>query len=124
MSVLVAVTDSPEGKAALEAAANEAASLNVPLTAVNLTSGDLDTSMLADGVPVEVVLPDGGSDVDEVEQVLQAIESRPEVTRLVVGVRKRSPIGKAVLGSIAQRLILESSVPVLSVKTTDAETRS
>ena len=124
MSVLVAVTDSPEGKAALEAAANEAASLNVPVTVVNLTGGDVDTSMLADGVPLEVVAPGGGSDVDEVEQVLQAIEERPEVTRLVVGVRKRSPIGKAVLGSIAQRLILESTVPVLSVKTSDAETRS
>ena len=124
MSVLVAVTDSPEGKAALEAAANEAASLNVPVTVVNLTGGDVDTSMLADGVPVEVVIPGGGSDIDQVEQVLQAIEERPEVTRLVVGVRKRSPIGKAVLGSIAQRLILESTVPVLSVKTSDAETRS
>jgi nucleotide-binding universal stress UspA family protein len=124
MSILVAVTDSPEGKAALEAAANEATQLNVPLTAVNLTGADIDVSQLAAGVPVEVVVPTGGSDVDEVEQVLQAIEERSEVTRLVVGVRKRSPIGKAVLGSIAQRLILEASVPVLSVKTTDAETRS
>ena len=124
MSVLVAVTDSPEGKAALEAAANEAASLHVNLTAVNLTNADLDVSRLADGVPVEVVVPSGGSDVDEVEQVLQAIEERPEVTRLVVGVRKRSPIGKAVLGSIAQRLILESTVPVLSVKVSDAENRN
>ena len=123
MSVLVAITDSPEGRAALEAAANEAASLNVPLTVVNLTGGDVDTSMLADGVPVETVVPGGGGDIDQVEQVLQAIEDRPEVTRLVVGVRKRSPIGKAVLGSIAQRLILESTVPVLSVKTSDAETR-
>ena len=120
MSVLVAVTDSPEGLAALEAAANEAATLNVPLTAINLTSADLDTSRLAAGVPVEVVVPSGGSDVDEVEQVLQVLEDSPEVTRLVVGVRKRSPIGKAVLGSIAQRLILESTVPVLSVKTTDS----
>jgi nucleotide-binding universal stress UspA family protein len=119
MSILVAVTDSPEGLAALEAAANEATQLNVPLTAVNLTGADLDVSRLAAGVPVEVVVPTGGSDVDEVEQVLQVIEERSEVTRLVVGVRKRSPIGKAVLGSIAQRLILESSVPVLSVKTTD-----
>jgi len=124
MSILVAVTNSPEGKAALEAAANEAGHLNVPLTAVNLTGADLDVSQLAVGVPVEVVVPTGGSDVDEVEQVLQVIEERSEVTRLVVGVRKRSPIGKAVLGSIAQRLILESSVPVLSVKTSDAETRS
>lgn len=124
MSVLVAVTDSPEGKAALEAAANEAASLNVPLTVVNLTGGDVDTSMLADGVPVETVVPGGGGDIDQVEQVLQAVEDRPEVIRLVVGVRKRSPIGKAVLGSIAQRLILESTVPVLSIKVSDAETRS
>ena len=124
MSVLVAITDSPEGRAALEAAANEAASLNVPLTVVNLTGGDVDTSMLADGVPVETVVPGGGGDIDQVEQVLQAIEDRPEVTRLVVGVRKRSPIGKAVLGSIAQRLILESTVPVLSIKVSDAETRS
>ena len=119
MSVLVAVTDSPEGKAALEAAANEAALLHVQLTAVNLTGNDLDTSMLADGVSVEVVVPSGGADIDQVEQVLQVIEERSEVTRLVVGVRKRSPIGKAVLGSIAQRLILESTVPVLSVKTSD-----
>ena len=119
MSVLVAVTDSPEGKAALEAAANEAASLHVTLTAVNLTNADLDVSRLAGGVSVEVVVPSGGSDVDEVEQVLQAIEERSEVTRLVVGVRKRSPIGKAVLGSIAQRLILEATVPVLSVKVSD-----
>lgn len=123
MSVLVAVTDSPEGRAALEAAANEAASLNVGVTVVNLTGGDVDTAMLADGVPVEIVVPADG-DIDQVEQVLQAVEDRPEVTRLVVGVRKRAPIGKAVLGSIAQRLILESTVPVLSIKTSDAETRS
>lgn len=119
MSILVAVTDSPEGRAALEAGANEAAALNVPLTVVNLTGADLDTSQLVDGVPVEVVVPDAGADIDQVEQVLQAIEERPEATRLVVGVRKRSPIGKAVLGSIAQRLILESTIPVLSVKTSD-----
>jgi len=31
-------------------------------------------------------------------------------------VRKRSAIGKAVLGSIPQRLILDATVPVLSVK--------
>jgi nucleotide-binding universal stress UspA family protein len=120
MSVLVAVTNSPEGHAALEAAANEASHLNVQLTVVNLTGSELDTSGISADVPYEVVVPTGGSDVDEVEQVLQAIEERSEVTRLVVGVRKRSPIGKAVLGSIAQRLILEATVPVLSVKVSDA----
>ena len=104
----------------VQAAADEAATLNVQLTVVNLTGAELDTSPISADVPYEVVVPGGGSDIDEVEQVLQAVEDRPEVTRLVVGVRKRSPIGKAVLGSIAQRLILESTVPVLSVKLSDS----
>ena len=68
----------------------------------------------------EVLVPSGPSNLDEVEQVLQVIEGRSEITRLVVGVRKRSAIGKAVLGSIPQRLILEATVPVLSVKSVDA----
>ena len=68
----------------------------------------------------EVVAPNGPSSLDEVEQVPQVLESRPEITRLVVGVRQRSAIGKAVLGSISQRLILEATVPVLSVRSIDA----
>ena len=120
MSVCVAVTDSKEGQAALAAAANEAVELNAPLVAVNLTGSDLDTSAISSALQCEVVVPSGPSALDEVEQVLQVIENRPEVTRLVVGVRKSSPVGKAVLGSIAQRLILEASVPVLSVKNSDS----
>lgn len=119
MSVCVAVTDSKEGLAALEAAAAEAAQLGVALVAVNLTGAELDTSAFGDQLPVEVVVP-APSSLDEIEQVLKVVESRPEVTRLVVGVRRRSPVGKAVLGSIAQRLIMEAPVPVLSVKASDA----
>jgi len=116
MSVCVAVTDNTEGQAALLTAASEAARLNVPLVAVNLTSTDLDTSALSSDLSCEVVVPSGPSHLDEVEQVLQVLEQRQEITRLVVGVRRRSPVGKAVLGSIAQRLILEADIPVLSVK--------
>ena len=70
MSVLVAVTDSPEGLAALEAAANEAAS---PERAAHRGQPHRRRARhlpARRGVPVEVVVPDGGSDVDEVEQVL------------------------------------------------------
>jgi nucleotide-binding universal stress UspA family protein len=116
MSVLVAVTDSREGLAAFEAAVHEAAQLNVGLIAVNLTGADLDTSAVSPDLAYEVVVPSGPADIDEVEQVLREIETRPDVTRLVVGVRKRSAIGKAVLGSIAQRLLLEVDLPVLAVK--------
>jgi nucleotide-binding universal stress UspA family protein len=116
MSICVAVTDSTEGAAALEAAAIEAARQGVQLVAVNLTASDLDTSKMAREAQYEVVVPPSPSDLDEVEQVLKVIEARPDVTLLVVGVRKRSAVGKAILGSIPQRLILDATVPVLSVK--------
>ena len=35
---------------------------------------------------------------------------------LVIGARHRSPVGKAFLGSVSQRLILDADVPVLVVK--------
>ncbi|CAM5700686.1 MULTISPECIES: universal stress protein [Streptomyces] len=44
------------------------------------------------------------------------IEARPDVDRLVVGIRRRSPVGKALLGSVSRRLLLESPVPVATVK--------
>ena len=118
MSVCVAVTDSAEGQAALAAAGREAALLGVGLVVVDLTADGVDRSRLLTDAPHEVVRPsESPSDgADEIDQVLQVLEDRPEVSRLVVGVRRRSAIGKAVLGSIAQRLILESPVPVLSVK--------
>ena len=42
-------------------------------------------------------------------------EMKPDL--LVLGARRRSPVGKALLGSVAQTIILEASVPVLVVKT-------
>ena len=89
--------------------------LQVPLLAINLPGSDLDASFVAAELSYEVVVP-SPHDLDEIEQVLKVIEDRPDVTRLVVGVRERSPVGKAILGSIPQRLILEATVPVLSVK--------
>ena len=120
MSICVAVTDNKEGESAFRAAATEAAKWGVQLVAVNLTASDLDTSTIAQDVQLDVVVPRSPSDLDEVEQVLEVLEDRPDINLLVVGVRKRSPIGKVVLGSIPQRLILDAAVPVLAVKATDA----
>lgn len=39
-----------------------------------------------------------------------------EADLLVIGARHRSPVGKALLGSVAQTLILEADLPVLVVK--------
>lgn len=116
MSVLVAVTDSPEGIYSLSAAAEEAALLNTDLIAVNLTLGKLDTSALPEDCKVTVIERVGREDRDPVAAVLDELDEYPEVTRLVIGIRKRSRVGKALLGSVSQRLLLTSPVSVLAVK--------
>jgi nucleotide-binding universal stress UspA family protein len=35
---------------------------------------------------------------------------------LVIGARRRSPVGKFLLGSVAQTLILDADIPVVEVK--------
>ena len=115
MSVMVAVTDSPEGAHALQAAVAEARRLGTDLVVLNLTLGDLDLSSLP-GEPAHVVVERRGRR-DPAEVVLEALEERGgSVDRLVIGVRRRSPVGKAVLGSLSQQLLLEVDVPVLAVK--------
>lgn len=39
-----------------------------------------------------------------------------DATLLVIGARRRSPVGKALLGSVTQTLILQAELPVLVVK--------
>jgi nucleotide-binding universal stress UspA family protein len=72
----------------------------------------LRTRLESAGVDVQVrrdVVP------DIADAVLDAArESR--ATLVVVGVRRRSPVGKMLLGSVAQRVILDADCPVLAVK--------
>ncbi|RJR17160.1 MAG: universal stress protein [Desulfobacteraceae bacterium] len=39
-----------------------------------------------------------------------------EIDEIIVGARKRSPVGKAILGSVTQRVALTASCPVVLVK--------
>ncbi len=115
MSVMVAVPDSPEGIAALAAGAAEAELLGTDLIVVNLSLHDLDTSSLPAGTRVTVLDRAGRTDRDPAEAVLDEIGAH-DVSRLVIGLKRRTPVGKALLGSVSQRLLLDSPVPVVAVK--------
>lgn len=60
---------------------------------------------------VEVVAGD-----DDIAAALLTAAERFGAELLILGARKRSPVGKAILGSIAQSVILDADIPVLVVK--------
>jgi nucleotide-binding universal stress UspA family protein len=54
---------------------------------------------------------------DDVAETILDLATQVNARLLIIGARRRSPVGKALLGSVAQTLILEADVPVLVVKT-------
>ena len=111
MTILVAVTDDGPGVAALEVALAEGDRRRTEVVALNLRSGPLTVPEGARATVVDRVVG-----VEDGDAVLERLEADAEVDLLVIGVRRRSPVGKAFLGDVAQRLLLEAPVPVLAVK--------
>ena len=116
MTVLVAVPEGREGPQALHTGAAEARMLDTDLVVLNLTLHAIDVSGLPEDLKVTLLERSGPEDRDPADTVLDEIDQRPDVQRLVIGMKRRSPVSKALLGSIAQRLLLDSPVPVLAVK--------
>jgi nucleotide-binding universal stress UspA family protein len=116
MTVLVAVGDSREGQAALDAAIAEAQKLNTGLVVLNLSLSPLQLPSIPDGLDVRTAERHGAEDRDPVDAVLDEIANDKAIERLVIGIKRRRPIGKVLLGSISQRILLEAEIPILAVK--------
>ena len=128
MTILVAYVPRPEGYAALDKGIEIAKRRGEQLVVVNASPGGAqeDPSMagVTDVERVEKLLDNAGvqadfrqfvrgkSAVDEIEAMIDPLN----VSLLIIGLRKRSPVGKLLLGSVAQELLLNVSCPVLAVK--------
>lgn len=123
MSVAVGYVASQEGRAALSAAIEEAVLRQTDLQIMGPLPGDKSaeaesdiqeaiTAAAAAGVSA-ALRPNDGTDAADV-MIDASYEETMEL--IVIGVRRRSPVGKLFLGSTAQRVILEAGCPVTAVK--------
>jgi nucleotide-binding universal stress UspA family protein len=132
MSVAVAhQASSPARTIALQHGAREAKSRATDLAVLHVVENlDLDVeaayrSSLTD--EIESALADVGATGlawhlhlatarDDVAETIMDLTKAASADLLVIGARRRSPLGKFLLGSVTQTLILESDLPVLVVK--------
>lgn len=128
MTILVAYVPRPEGQAALDKGIEIAKSRNEHLVVVNASlDGNSEDPSLVDAQDferIELMLADTGLNTEVkqyvrgksvVEEIEALVDSLP-VSILIIGLRKRSPVGKFILGSVAQEILLSVPCPVLAVK--------
>ncbi len=134
-TIVVGYVPKPEGRAAINRAAAEAKLRESKLIVVNSAkdgrefdsaeSVKLEEAMAAIreelervGVGFELRQLVRGMDVAE-DLIAVAEETGAEM--IVIGLRRRSPVGKLILGSNAQTILLDAPCGVLAVKAEDAE---
>ena len=116
-TIVVGYSSKPEGRAALQRAIAEATLHHSSLIVVHTSPDDevaeLRRELESSGVAHEVrQAPDA---LDPAEELISTADvSAAEF--IVIGLRRRSPVGKLLLGSNAQRVLLDASCPVLAVK--------
>jgi nucleotide-binding universal stress UspA family protein len=129
-TIVVGYVPKPEGRAALRRAAEEAELRNSRLVVVNSHRGgrefDREDAIESEEQLEEVrrELREAGVD-HEVRQLVRGMDPADDLVNvaqdveadiIVIGLRRRSPVGKLILGSNAQRVLLDAPCPVLAVK--------
>ncbi len=125
-TIVTGYVPTPEGEAALEWAIDHAAATDASLVVVARTGGAvevgvseeqeldaLDARLDGAGIPHEIFHFSGSAGA--ADSILDHA-SRTRADLVVIGQRRRSPVGKLVLGSTSQRILLEASCPVVAVK--------
>jgi nucleotide-binding universal stress UspA family protein len=128
MTILVAYVPRPEGQAALEKGIELAKERNEFLIVVNATPGGTgEDPSRADAQDVERIeqlisvsgiqsefkqFVRGKNAVEELQDMVAA----NNVSMLVIGLRKRTAVGKLIMGSMAQEILMTIDCPILAVK--------
>lgn len=134
MSIVVGYIPTPEGRAAIRVAADEARLRGRRLVVISSHEGgegfrgedeirvareleNVRAKLDAAGVPHETHTYVRGNDPSE--DLVRAAKDF-DATLIVIGLRRRSPVGKLLLGSNAQRTLLDATCMVLAVHAEDS----
>lgn len=129
MTIVVGFVPTKEGRAALARAVEEAKMRRARLVVINSNRGgrefDDDTKaaeaelqrvadeLSGDGLELEVRQLVRGN---EPAEDLISVANETDAYLIVIGLRRRTPVGKLILGSNAQRILLDAPCAVLAVK--------
>jgi nucleotide-binding universal stress UspA family protein len=130
VSVVVGYVPTKEGRAALRRASEESLLRHAKLIVINSSRSGKDFDpeearrFEAELLDVQAQLDQAGLEHEvrqlvrgnEPSQDLIAVADEVHAEFIVIGLRRRTPVGKLILGSNAQRILLDASCPVLAVK--------
>ena len=127
MAIVIGFIPDQYGEAALAHGLEEAGRRQTGVVVVNTTKGDalvdrrylgaegkvtLEQRLEESGVEHEVRQTMGSDVADEILAVAQDVGA----DAIVIGIRHRSAVGKLIMGSVAQRVIIDATCPVIAVK--------
>jgi nucleotide-binding universal stress UspA family protein len=129
-TIVVGYVPKPEGDAALDKAIAEAKLRDAKLVVVNSHRGgnEYDSTVAGqaeqDISKIRAKLDAAGVPYDlrqlvrgfEPSEDLISIAEANSAELIVIGLRRRTPVGKLILGSNAQRILLDAHCPVMAVK--------
>ncbi len=130
MTIVVGFVPTKEGRAALTRAVEEARTRQTNLVVINSNRGgrdfDDETTKAAEAELQRFGDELGHEGLDlEVRQLVRGNEpaedliaaaNETDADLIVIGLRRRTPVGKLILGSNAQRILLDAPCAVLAVK--------